>query len=631
MAGQVQPEIAQPQRGLLYVHPTGHLNDLVVPAGALTCVNAAQVPKLGRYAFEVTDAEIQAAAVIAIDVHWSLALPGFARLVQHIRTLAPQVPVIVGGVTAGHYPQEMLDLFAIDYVLQGDAEPTFAALVQALVAQRPVPADLANLHRRGQPPVAITRMNLEDFNATDCMTASWFPTYQQLGQMDTAAFPAGRTITASRGCAMQCPECVGSHSATFGKGHLRRTPERVAELVRTAAADNQRNLRIFMAKPSATWLKRTIAALYETGPHPLTSAIGLYLCTPPDAEDLQRLDAAFTEKVTVSFVPPAQYFPPLTPEQIDQLEQRWKVAAEAVAGSQNLELDVWTTRPSDLEQTRALLPKSDRVRVSSGAVWQSTRPVDGAVPPFATLFAAMQPVWTFYAAKVLSPSLAKLLAPFQFLDEIDESLTAVPCPAERLSAFHQVMAAAWLRHKLPVFAELQWSLLPVALAPQDRAPPRPPGAQRQPTRTAQDVRLWGAAVLLTPEQLRRGTLLEPFAWPCELDHRGPGFDAAVPLSAGVTHLALLPHLPGQNPQDLEWVRQVLLPDGLVALELPRLSTAPLRCQGVLRLQEMRLALVRGDGQVVAQGRAELGYFTAVPPPRPKPAGDHGPQHDHSAA
>lgn len=610
--------------GLLYIHPTGHLNDLVVPAGALTCVNAAKVPKIGRYAFEVTDAEILAAAVIAIDVHWSLALPGFARLVAHIRALSTQLPIVVGGVTAGHYPQEMLALFAIDYVLQGDAEPAFAALVQALVAQQPVPDDLPNLHRRGQPPPAITRMNLADFDATDCLTADWFPTYAQLGQMDSAAFPAGRTITASRGCAMQCPECVGSHSATFAKGHLRRTPERVAELVRDAAADGQRNLRIFMAKPSATWLKRTVAALHQTGPHPLTSAMGLYLCTPPDADDLRLLDQAFTEKVTISFVPPAQYVPPLAPAQVDQLNQRWKVAAEVVAASQNLELDVWTTRPSDLEQTRALLPQSERVRVSSGAVWQSTRPVDGAVPAFATLFAAMQPVWTFYAAKLLSPSLASLLEPFRFLDEIDESLVTVPCPADRLGPFHRVVAEAWRLHKLPVFPDLQWSLLPVALAAQDRQPPRRGGDQRQPARTHRGVRLWGAAMWLSPEQLERATLAKPLEWACELDHRGPGFDAAVDLSAGVTHLALVPHLPDQDPQDHPWIRKVLLPDGLIALEVPRSTLGTLRVQGVLRLQEMRLAILGQEGQVLAQGRAELGYFTPVPPSRPRPTGFFAP-------
>ncbi|MCZ7685946.1 MAG: cobalamin B12-binding domain-containing protein [Sandaracinaceae bacterium] len=90
---------------VLYVHPSGHLNDLVVPAGAVTCMNAIPGPKLGRYAHEVADEEILEAAVVAIDLHWALALSGLEPLVRHVRALRPDVPIVIGGITAGTTPR----------------------------------------------------------------------------------------------------------------------------------------------------------------------------------------------------------------------------------------------------------------------------------------------------------------------------------------------------------------------------------------------------------------------------------------------------------------------------------------------------------------------------------------------
>ncbi|HEX9050808.1 MAG TPA: cobalamin-dependent protein, partial [Anaeromyxobacter sp.] len=118
---------------LLYVHPRGHLNDLVVPAGAVSAMNAAPFPKLGRYAFEVTDAELRAARVVAMDLHWALGLAGLEPLLARVRAVNPAARVVVGGITASHYPRELVEALGVDHVVQGDAEAAFPALVAALL------------------------------------------------------------------------------------------------------------------------------------------------------------------------------------------------------------------------------------------------------------------------------------------------------------------------------------------------------------------------------------------------------------------------------------------------------------------------------------------------------------------
>lgn len=132
---------------LLYIHPRGHLNDLVIPAGALACLNGLSVRRVGRYSFEVAADQIRAARVIAIDVHWALALPGAAALLDHVRRLSPEARVIAGGITAGHYAREMVDVTGFDFAIRGDSEVAFAALVEALLDGRDASA-LPNVYAR---------------------------------------------------------------------------------------------------------------------------------------------------------------------------------------------------------------------------------------------------------------------------------------------------------------------------------------------------------------------------------------------------------------------------------------------------------------------------------------------------
>lgn len=145
-----QPE-PQGDHELLYVHPWGHLNNLVIPSGALSCVNAARVRKVGRYAFEVGDDEIRAARVIAIDVHWALALTGFGPLVRFVRSVAPRVPIVVGGITAGHVAREALEEHAVDFVVRGTPRPASPASSRPCVqAERPGPSPTCS--REGTSP-----------------------------------------------------------------------------------------------------------------------------------------------------------------------------------------------------------------------------------------------------------------------------------------------------------------------------------------------------------------------------------------------------------------------------------------------------------------------------------------------
>lgn len=583
---------------VLYIHPWGHLNDLVVPAGALSCLNSVRASKLGRYAFEVSDEEILRAKVIAVDVHWALALTGFVSLLDHVRSLRPEIPVLVGGVTAGHYAQELLERYPVDYVLRGDSERSFAALVAALVDGRE-PEVLPNVHAKGRPPPPTERMSSAELDAADCLTADWFPTYEVVSTWDAVAFPQGRTVPIMRGCTLRCPECVGSYASTFGKGYLMRSPQATARLLRQAERMALRNLRLVLAKPARSQLSALIAAIAQEGPFQFSSAVGFYLCTPPSPEDLRLLDDAFENPVAISFVPPEDHHPALSPARLESEQRAWRLAAEAVIASRNLSLDAWSTGVVDVAEMRARLTDvvSDRVRVSSGAVWSVTRPEDGKFQPLEAVQEALDPVWTFYAARLLSPSLAALLKPFQFLDELADHPSDLTSDEAALEPFRAEVAASWARDRLPLLPSLALAALPVRIGKW--APIRqlhgvhaggdfgflPPGAP------------WTAAGL--PAQLHRVR-----------DHRGVELRSEELPMSNYDALILVPCPPHPFPIDDAWLT-TLGAAGFLALRAPSGAPRPARLSIHLRVQDARAFLTDDAGQRLGRGTTHLNYFRPV--------------------
>lgn len=586
---------------VLYVHPWGHLNDLVIPAGAVACMNSIPGPKLGRYAFEVTDDEIHEAAAICVDVHWALALSGFERLVHHVRSLAPDVPIVVGGIAAAHLAEELLDAYPVDYVFRGDAEASFALLIAELRAGR-APGELPNVHARGAA-APRRRMSDEEFDATDSVTIDWFPTLERVTDLDAIAFPPGRTVIVARGCPLRCPTCYGSHASTYGKGYLWRSPERTAELVRDAERVDARNLRLIVGKPSPRRISEMVAALTAQGPYRFGGAVGIYICRPPSDDELEALDAAFESPVTLSIVPPEEHVPALSPTRLDEERDAWRRVAARVSHSRNLRLDVWATAGRDAPALREALgsPNSERVSVSSGAVWSMTRPSDGHATSLSAARAAVADIWTFYAARLLSPSLARLLAPFRFLDEVDDGLDDLPAPdSEALVPFHEAMQRSWRTHRLPTLPGLAFDAVPVAVG-------------GTPTRSAAEgTRYHGDLVVAEASSARALAGAVPFVE--VIGHRGVSLEAQFrALPADCDGIAILPR--GSVTTSVSWMRAISA-HGLVVLRTSEvLRGLPTNLRIDLRVQDARVFLLDTARGQLRRGVADLAYFRDTQSPR----------------
>ncbi len=456
---------------LLYIHPSGHLNDRVVPTGAITSVNAVGFGKLGRYAFEVSDDEILQARVIAIDLHWNVSLPFFSRMVGHVRHLAPKTPVVVGGISAGYFAGALLADGLADHVVSGDSEPFFATLVDRLV-QGIDTRGIPNVLSIGGPPVPVcARISSAEFNRLDPLTIDWFPTHNRLMRAPGWAFNAGPTISVVRGCKMRCPDCYGSSARLFGKGTLSLAPTRLEALVRQARQQAAPSLRLLIGKPPAAYLTRLFRQLARSGPH-VQEDTGLNLCTPPTDEDLDLLTEAFESHVSLSVTPPDEHVPHLPPGRVAYETEAWIRVARRCAKSNRLSLDMWCATAEGTRRWKHLLTDAgvQRPKVSQSCAWQMTRPTDDDALMMREALDAFAPFWTFSAARLLIPGLSRMLAPFRHLDEIVEDPATLAPPPGRWSPFWDRAIAQWHQHRLPMMPGLSFLAIPVTGALEFRSP-----------------------------------------------------------------------------------------------------------------------------------------------------------------
>ena len=225
-----------PRARVLYLHPYNHPQDDVIPVGSIAAMNLlAGHGVLGRYASEVTAEEIRAASVVAMDVHWFPPLAVLDGMLADIRGIRPDVPVVVGGITAAFYGRSLLERFDVDHVVSGDVELSLPTLIDSLVEGHPAPT-LPGVWSRGldAPPRRAERLSRRRFDRLDSLTIDWFPTLKRRVLERHALHRQGRqvpsdpgfpTLVVTRGCVRRCGFCHGGyHDRVFGPGTLCRTP-----------------------------------------------------------------------------------------------------------------------------------------------------------------------------------------------------------------------------------------------------------------------------------------------------------------------------------------------------------------------------------------------------------------------
>lgn len=334
---------------LLFIHPYNHVLDELVPMGAVALMNRVSAPVVGRFAWELDEATIGAAGCVAMDLHWYFSVEAVRWIARDIKRLRPDLPIILGGITASFYARHLLETFPVDYVVQGDGEYAFPRLVEALL-ERGVAPPLPNVWTKTGPPPSRQPVRGEEYDENDYLTLDWFPTLAAHTRANHAEYAErpfwGRMdryhpyVPMNRGCRFPCNGCFGSYQReVFGNGQVDRSAESLARILDGVEADPHLNFISLTAGTEEMARLRPWRDVFAR-----KRALGLYVmhfCDLPEDGDLEMILGGF-DRVCMDFTNPEDVPLPLRAGgwSVEAAEDRIIDIARAVDGMENVRLGV---------------------------------------------------------------------------------------------------------------------------------------------------------------------------------------------------------------------------------------------------------------------------------------------------
>ena len=163
------------------------------------------------------------APVFGIDLHWLPHVQGALRIAEMVKTLHPEARVLMGGLSASYYHEELVRYPFVDFVLRGDStEEPARQLLQALRESRPLETVENLTWKRPDGAVVVNPLTFVpadldyvDVPAYRYLLRSLFK-YGSLRNLvpclEWLRYPITLLLTA-RGCTQECAICGGSRSA----------------------------------------------------------------------------------------------------------------------------------------------------------------------------------------------------------------------------------------------------------------------------------------------------------------------------------------------------------------------------------------------------------------------------------
>lgn len=379
---QAGASLAPPDPRLLFIHPHNHLISGAVPIGAVGAANLLPRPPVGRFAAEVSTADIEQARVVLLGVHWFFPIGVLDHMLAAIRQRNPEARIVVGGLTSSFYKEHFAARFPVDYVCTGDVEISFPPLIAALLAGA-TPPPLPNIvPRGGVAPAATRRLGQEEFDRIDWLRIDWFPSYRRAvvaqhadrrNDLLDGVFPS---LPLTRGCVRPCEFCFGAYQRrVFGPRVLLRSPARVVRDLRAIAADPE--LRFVTLMFAESCYLRHFADALDGLRLPLDAY--LMFCGNADPAVLDQVRSAFAGHVSLLTIPPEELAPlrrdrrgPEATAEYARLIEHFRQMTDTRT------LVYYVTKRTRVE---GLARSDDRVTFASGEDWPIARPTLAELGP----------------------------------------------------------------------------------------------------------------------------------------------------------------------------------------------------------------------------------------------------------
>ena len=154
---------------------------------------------------------------VAVIFHWQETAHGVQHILERLHLHSPQLPVIIGGFSAGYFGKDILQHFpTIDYLIQGDPEEPLVQLLQ----EKPIKT-IPNLTFRNQNTITTSPhqwlidqqlLNTISFARIDLLHDS----NHYFTKINTIL---GFPLFIGRGCVFNCDYCGGSRQAFTVHSH----------------------------------------------------------------------------------------------------------------------------------------------------------------------------------------------------------------------------------------------------------------------------------------------------------------------------------------------------------------------------------------------------------------------------
>jgi len=459
---------------VLYIHPYGHLNDFIIPAGAISVVNSFDTKCLGLYSFEVKKSHLENAKIVIMDFHWALGYVGLYHISKLISRKYPHIKIIIGGISASVWNKHLFSRLPIDYLIQGDAEVSTKLLVDYLLDDKE-PPEIPNVWSRNGKQPKIKRLNRKTFSDLDTLSCDWFPSYKISSQVDVKPFTTSAHIIVSRGCVNNCKTCYGSYKGSFGDGILYHTASSITKAIYKAKASGHKSIRFFMGLTPEKIIAEFLSKV-ALSPISFKKGLGIYTCTPFSSETMSLLRKAFPEtQIAISMLWPSER------EGIgfnnDNIEKHEDECARMSLDSNNfLSVEYWYCEHGTDERIAQALSKypGSNAKAKNGYVWNLARAeshdddtIDsktnarkGSIQNQQledSIYISFMSV-SYHLARSLSQPLRELLDVFQSLDDLKDDPENVAPPEDIRSVFWDEVMHNWRRFGFPLLPELDFSL-----------------------------------------------------------------------------------------------------------------------------------------------------------------------------
>ena len=249
----------------------------------------------------VRDLTEQPVDLVGFSLHWHRQLRSVQTAAHRVRSALPELPVVVGGMTASAFADEILQQWsAVDYVITGEAERGLVELARYLERGHSGLNQVANLaYREAGRPRRSGQTYMAGQSELDALEFARFELLRHHRHYN-AQFAEGPEhrfdhphvfhVPTGRGCSLDCAFCSGGRSGQRALMHRTavtfRNPARVVQDVERALSFGARTLVFCFDPPPASesYHRRLFDQLA-----PLARDLqGVFECYRPPSDELLR-------------------------------------------------------------------------------------------------------------------------------------------------------------------------------------------------------------------------------------------------------------------------------------------------------------------------------------------------------